>query len=109
MNLARRFPEKQQRLILEALLKYAKLAEMPVDAFVDLMLVQIILFRSKHFHLYRYIIKGNLACTVMSNFDTIMPLIATLVKLSWFGVSQKNGVKTFAQATDNFEFNHLFL
>jgi 2-methylcitrate dehydratase len=39
INLARRFPEKQQRLILEASLEYAKLAEMPVDAFVDLMII----------------------------------------------------------------------
>ena len=39
VNLARRFPEKQQRLILDASLEYAKLAEMPVDAFVDLMVI----------------------------------------------------------------------
>ena len=39
VNLARRFPEKQQRLILEASLDYGRLAEMPVDAFVDLMVI----------------------------------------------------------------------
>jgi 2-methylcitrate dehydratase len=39
LNLARRFPEKQQRLILEASLDYAQLAGMPVDAFVDLMVI----------------------------------------------------------------------
>jgi 2-methylcitrate dehydratase len=39
INLARRFPEKQQRLILEASLEYEKLAEMPVDQFMDLMVI----------------------------------------------------------------------
>ncbi len=39
VNLARRFPEKQQRLILEASLDYARLAELSVDAFVDLMVI----------------------------------------------------------------------
>jgi 2-methylcitrate dehydratase len=39
INLARRFPEKQQRLILEASLDYARLADMPVNAFVDLMVI----------------------------------------------------------------------
>jgi len=39
VNLARRFPEKQQRVILEASLDYSRLAAMPVDAFVDLMII----------------------------------------------------------------------
>jgi 2-methylcitrate dehydratase len=39
LNLARRFPEKQQRLILEASLDYDKLCKMPVDEFVDGMII----------------------------------------------------------------------
>jgi 2-methylcitrate dehydratase len=39
VNLARRFPEKQQRLILEASLDYEKLINMPVDEFVDGMII----------------------------------------------------------------------
>jgi 2-methylcitrate dehydratase len=39
VNLARRFPEKQQRAILEASLDYSRLAAMPVNAFVDLMII----------------------------------------------------------------------
>jgi 2-methylcitrate dehydratase len=35
INLARRFPEKQQRLILEASLDYDRLIKMPVNEFVD--------------------------------------------------------------------------
>jgi 2-methylcitrate dehydratase len=38
-NLARRFPEKQQRLILEASLDYDRLIKMPVDEFVDGMVI----------------------------------------------------------------------
>jgi 2-methylcitrate dehydratase len=39
VNLARRFPEKQQRLILEASLDYERLINMPVDEFVDGMVI----------------------------------------------------------------------
>jgi 2-methylcitrate dehydratase len=39
VNLARRFPEKQQRLILEASLDYERLIKMPVDEFVDGMVI----------------------------------------------------------------------
>jgi 2-methylcitrate dehydratase len=39
INLARRFPEKQQRLILESSLDYARLSALSVDAFVDLMVI----------------------------------------------------------------------
>jgi 2-methylcitrate dehydratase len=39
VNLARRFPEKQQRAILEASLDYSRLAAMPVNVFVDLMII----------------------------------------------------------------------
>lgn len=39
LNLARRFPEKQQRLILEASLDYDRLCKMSVDEFVDGMII----------------------------------------------------------------------
>src|ERR1700722_8890492 len=39
VNLARRFPEKQQRVILEASLDYARLCNTPVDEFVDGMVI----------------------------------------------------------------------
>jgi 2-methylcitrate dehydratase len=39
INLARRFPEKQQRLILEVSLDYDRLIKMPVDEFVDGMVI----------------------------------------------------------------------
>lgn len=38
-NLARKFPEKQQRTILDASLDYSKLINMPVNEFVDLMVI----------------------------------------------------------------------
>lgn len=39
INLARRFPEKQQQAILDASLDYRKLIHTPVDEFVDLMII----------------------------------------------------------------------
>jgi len=38
-NLARRFPAKQQKAILELCLDAKKLAETPVNEFVDLMVI----------------------------------------------------------------------
>ena len=39
MNLARKFPEKQQRMILENSLEYGKLINLDVNAFVDLLVI----------------------------------------------------------------------
>ena len=39
INLARKFPEKQQQNILETALDYDRLLNMPVDEFVDLMVI----------------------------------------------------------------------
>lgn len=39
INLARKFPEKQQRTILEASLDYSELINIPVNEFVDLMVI----------------------------------------------------------------------
>lgn len=39
INLARRFPEKQQQAILHAVLDYNRLVNMPVDEFVDLLVI----------------------------------------------------------------------
>ena len=39
INLARKFPEKQQKAILEASLDYSKLINIPVNEFVDLMVI----------------------------------------------------------------------
>jgi 2-methylcitrate dehydratase len=39
INLARKFPEKQQKNILDASLDYSKLVDMPVNEFVDLMVI----------------------------------------------------------------------
>jgi 2-methylcitrate dehydratase len=39
INLARKFPEKQQQLILNAALDYRKLINTPVDEFVDLLVI----------------------------------------------------------------------
>jgi len=39
VNLARKFPEKQQHAVLEASLDYIRLSNMPVDEFVDLLVI----------------------------------------------------------------------
>jgi 2-methylcitrate dehydratase len=39
INLARKFPEKQQKNILGASLDYSRLTNMPVNEFVDLMII----------------------------------------------------------------------
>ncbi|HET6226436.1 MAG TPA: 2-methylcitrate dehydratase, partial [Bacteroidia bacterium] len=39
INLARKFPEKQQQRVLDASLDYQKLSKLPVNEFVDLMVI----------------------------------------------------------------------
>jgi 2-methylcitrate dehydratase len=39
INLARKFPEKQQQRVLDASLDYQKLSKLPVNEFVDLLVI----------------------------------------------------------------------